>query len=210
MALSSIASAKSFFSLAFSSSSDLQPLGVRYIHAAVLGLPLVERRAADPVLAAHIRRLRPGLMLPQYPDDLFFGEPASASCPSPSAGDGLTHLWRRFRGSAHIKRQFRRALLTSSGSRYRPSQCQPRMGHNYPADGAGDTIYAAVARNFPADPLAHAVVGEGGPLSASRHNVQRLSSTVSRNICQDDLEIASSRITRPVNVASLIWVAPSF
>ena len=37
----------------------LQPLGVRHFEAAVLGLPFVERRAADPVRAAHIGRLHP-------------------------------------------------------------------------------------------------------------------------------------------------------
>jgi hypothetical protein len=35
-----------------------------------------ERRARDPVLAAHIGRRRPGLLLPQNTDDLFFREPA--------------------------------------------------------------------------------------------------------------------------------------
>jgi hypothetical protein len=46
------------------------------LQAAVLGLPLVERRAADPVRAAHIARRSTGLLLPQYPDDLLFREPA--------------------------------------------------------------------------------------------------------------------------------------
>ncbi len=52
----------------------LQALGVRDIEAAILGLPLVKRRAADPVLATHVSRLRPGFMLAQNPDDLFFRE----------------------------------------------------------------------------------------------------------------------------------------
>ena len=39
-----------------------QTLRVRYIEAAALGFPLVERGAADAMLAAHIGRLRPGLM----------------------------------------------------------------------------------------------------------------------------------------------------
>jgi hypothetical protein len=34
-----------------------------------------EARAADPVLAADISRLRSGLLLPQNPDDLFFRKP---------------------------------------------------------------------------------------------------------------------------------------
>ena len=63
MALSSIASASSFFSLAFSSSSAFSRLASDTSSPPILGLPLVERRAADPVLAAHIGRLRPGLLL---------------------------------------------------------------------------------------------------------------------------------------------------
>jgi hypothetical protein len=42
--------------------------------APILALPLVEGRAADPVLAADIRRLRIRLLLPQDPDDLLFRE----------------------------------------------------------------------------------------------------------------------------------------
>jgi phytoene dehydrogenase-like protein len=38
--------------------------------AAVLGLPLVERRAADPVFTANIASLGSGFLLPQNPDDL--------------------------------------------------------------------------------------------------------------------------------------------
>ena len=56
-----------------------QPLGLRHLQAAVLRLPLVERRAADPVLAADIRRRRSRLVLPQDPDDLLFREPRSSS-----------------------------------------------------------------------------------------------------------------------------------
>ena len=67
MALSSIVSANSFFSLPFSSSSSLQPPGVGHVHPAELRLPLEKRRAADPVLAAQIGRLRAGLMLLQIP-----------------------------------------------------------------------------------------------------------------------------------------------
>jgi hypothetical protein len=48
-----------------------------YLHAAVLGLPVVKRRFRDAVLARQIRRLRPGLVLLQHPDDLIFREPCS-------------------------------------------------------------------------------------------------------------------------------------
>src|SRR5262245_7992449 len=66
----------------------LQPLGVRHLEAAILRLPFVERRAADPVLAADVRGLRAGLLLPQNPDDLLFREPARLHV-HPPAGDGL-------------------------------------------------------------------------------------------------------------------------
>src|SRR6202035_5769830 len=49
---------------------------------------LVERRAADPVFAAHLGRLRSSLLLPQYPDDLLFREPARLHV-HPLPGDGL-------------------------------------------------------------------------------------------------------------------------
>jgi hypothetical protein len=42
----------------------LQPFGVGDLESTILGLPLVERRAADPVLAAHVSRLRPSFLLP--------------------------------------------------------------------------------------------------------------------------------------------------
>ena len=62
---------------------------------------LLYRLAADPVLAAHLGRLRPGLLLPQNADDLLFRELACLHV-HPPAGDGLTHFWRRFRGSGQF------------------------------------------------------------------------------------------------------------
>jgi hypothetical protein len=52
-----------------------QPLGLRHLQAAVFGLPVVQRRFRDPVLARQIGRLRPSLMLAQHRDDLLFREP---------------------------------------------------------------------------------------------------------------------------------------
>ena len=49
-------------------------VSVQALPGRVLRLPLVERRAADPVLATHIRRRRSCLVLPQDPDDLLFRE----------------------------------------------------------------------------------------------------------------------------------------
>src|SRR5215471_6228709 len=75
MALSSIASASNFFSFAFSSSNAFRRLASDTSSPPYLAL-FVESCAADPVFAAHIGRLRPGLLLSQDPDDLFFREPA--------------------------------------------------------------------------------------------------------------------------------------
>ena len=58
-ALSSIASASKPLQLRVLVLERLQPLGLRHIHAAVLRLPGVERRRADPVLAADVRRRCP-------------------------------------------------------------------------------------------------------------------------------------------------------
>src|SRR5580704_13297 len=57
-AASNICSAKSFFVLEL-----LQPFGLGDIHASVLGLPVIERRFRDAVLARQIRPLRPGTVL---------------------------------------------------------------------------------------------------------------------------------------------------
>ena len=97
MALSSIASASSFFSLAFSSSSAFSRRASDTSRPPYLRLPLVEGRAADPVLAAHVRRLRPRLLLPQDPDDLLFREPARLHV-HPLSGDGLYPFLEEFSG----------------------------------------------------------------------------------------------------------------
>ena len=53
-----------------------QQLGVRHVETAVLALPFVEGRAADPIFAANIGGLRASFLLAQNPDDLLFREPA--------------------------------------------------------------------------------------------------------------------------------------
>lgn len=55
----------------------LQPLGLADIHPAILGLPLVDGRIADAVLAAQIGHGNPSLVLLQNADDLVFGKPAA-------------------------------------------------------------------------------------------------------------------------------------
>src|SRR6185436_6793065 len=59
----------------------LQPARLGHLHAAVLRLPGIERRRADPGPTADIGRLRPGLLLPQHSNDLLFREPRSLHGP---------------------------------------------------------------------------------------------------------------------------------
>src|SRR6478736_8724242 len=55
----------------------LEPLGLGDAHTAELGLPVVERRFGDAMLAGKVGRLRPRLVLLQNPNNLFFREPCS-------------------------------------------------------------------------------------------------------------------------------------
>src|SRR5580704_10808532 len=75
-AASSICSASSFFSLAFSSSSCRSRLA-RDVHPAEFGLPIVQRRFRNAVLARQIGRLRTRLMLAQHANNLLFRKPGS-------------------------------------------------------------------------------------------------------------------------------------
>src|ERR1700676_3262504 len=58
----------------------------------------VEGRARDPVSAADLFGLGPGLVLPQYPDDLLLAEAAPSHRPSPFSGDGLYLISEEFSG----------------------------------------------------------------------------------------------------------------
>jgi hypothetical protein len=58
-------------------------------------------------------RLRPGLVLPQYPDDLFFREPARLHV-HPSQVMDSTHFWRRLRGSGHPRSRHSVSLATET------------------------------------------------------------------------------------------------
>jgi acyl-coenzyme A synthetase/AMP-(fatty) acid ligase len=54
-----------------------QPLGLRDIHPAVFGLPVVKICLGDPVLSGQIGRLGPSLVLLQHRNDLLFRKPCS-------------------------------------------------------------------------------------------------------------------------------------
>src|SRR6516162_5443543 len=56
----------------------LQLAGVGYLHAGVLRTPRVERRVADPVLAAQLNDRDARLVLLQHLDDLLLAEPSLA------------------------------------------------------------------------------------------------------------------------------------
>ena len=84
----SIASDSHFFGFAFSPSSAFRRLASDSLPARRIGLPLVEGRAAEPVLAAQVGRLRPDFLLSQDPDDLFFGDRLGFMS-IPLRGDGL-------------------------------------------------------------------------------------------------------------------------
>ena len=56
---------------------SLQPLRLRYVQAAEFGLPLVEGRAAHPMLPAQLGGRHARFLLPQDRNDLLFREPRS-------------------------------------------------------------------------------------------------------------------------------------
>ena len=64
----------------------------------VLGFPFVEGRVADAVLAAHLNRFRPCLLLPQDRDNLLLAEPAALNRPSPLSVVGLYSNLEAFQG----------------------------------------------------------------------------------------------------------------
>jgi hypothetical protein len=54
-----------------------QALGLRDVHPAEFGLPIVQRRFRDAVLAGEIGGLRTGLLLAQHTNNLLFRKPGS-------------------------------------------------------------------------------------------------------------------------------------
>jgi hypothetical protein len=60
-----------------------QPFRLGHLQTTERGLPLVEGRRADPVLAADLRRRYARLLLPQNRDDLFFRKRDRFIRPSP-------------------------------------------------------------------------------------------------------------------------------
>jgi hypothetical protein len=80
-ALSSMASARSRFSRAFSSFRRLQPLGLGNLQATVFGLPFVKAGVAHSVFATQLSNRNSSLLLLQNPDDLLFRKPAALHSP---------------------------------------------------------------------------------------------------------------------------------
>src|ERR1700737_1811520 len=77
----------------------LQAARLGHLEPAVLGFPLVEGRARDPMSAADLLGPGPGLVLPQHPDDLLLAEAAASHCPSPFQATDSTSFRRSFRGA---------------------------------------------------------------------------------------------------------------
>jgi hypothetical protein len=75
----------------------LEFAGVRHLHPAVARSPLVERRVADAILAAHFAGRQPSAVLLQNLGDLLFCESALTHVRLPK--NGLYPKSRAFRGS---------------------------------------------------------------------------------------------------------------
>src|SRR5690606_16841543 len=76
----------------------LQPGCLGYLHAAILGLQLVERRRAKAMPAANLSRRHPGLLFFNHPDNLRLGETALSHSSAPSGLSRLYIMVREFVG----------------------------------------------------------------------------------------------------------------
>ena len=83
-AASSICSASSFFSLAFSVLELPQPLGIGDVQTAELRLPIVQRRFRDAMLPRQIGSPRTCLMLTQHANNLASSVRPSDDVPPPN------------------------------------------------------------------------------------------------------------------------------
>src|SRR3546814_5590715 len=72
------------------------------VHAAILGLPRVQRRAADAVLATHIGGLHPAFLLAQHRDDLLLAEPGLPHVRLLTKADSSSN-WQSFRGARQLR-----------------------------------------------------------------------------------------------------------
>ena len=75
----------------------LQLAGIRYIHAAKLGLPFVECALADTMTAADFRSHHTALVFRQDRDDLLFREPRLPHVHILLAVTDSTQIWRSLR-----------------------------------------------------------------------------------------------------------------
>src|ERR1700676_3931288 len=106
----------------------------------------VEGRARDPLSAADLFGLGPGLVLPQYPDDLLLAEAAPSHRPSPFSGDGLYLISEEFSGcrppsvrhNFGRQRRHRSVVFPAAGPEdreptlrhYRRGKSHARLGHH--------------------------------------------------------------------------------
>ena len=89
----------------------LQPLGVRQVHPAILGLQLVERGRAQPMLPAQFGGRQTSLLLLDHPDDLRLGETAlpHVVCSFSGWADSTSQRGN-FRGAGHRPHGLRRSV----------------------------------------------------------------------------------------------------
>src|SRR6056297_3369520 len=92
------------------SSQCLQTPRVGHLHAAILRPPLVKGRIADPMLAAKFLCARPGLMLLQNANDLFFAETASLHRLSPRLENRPTLNAGLCRGAGQDNSRFKKIV----------------------------------------------------------------------------------------------------
>ena len=94
-ALSSIDSARSFFSLRFSSSSAFSRLASETSSPPYLAFQLYSVASETPYLRARSAALAPASCSPQNRDDLLFRKPLPLHRPSLQQGRTLTRAWRK-------------------------------------------------------------------------------------------------------------------
>ena len=80
----------------------LQPARLRHVHAAVLGLPRIQRCTANSMLAAHIGGLHPALLLARHRDDLLLAEPGLLHVRLLTKPDSSSD-WQSFRRARHLR-----------------------------------------------------------------------------------------------------------
>src|SRR6185312_7585242 len=116
-----------------------QPTRLGHLETAELGLPLVERRRADPMLAAQIGRWQPGLLLVQHADDLLLREPRLPH-PSASCSGGLYSNLEEIQGLRSNLKWLSVWLLAEHAAAIRSARDCPGLASRPPAAAASTLV----------------------------------------------------------------------